>query len=400
MRLTQKTFQSVILPSGMTDKIFFDDALPGFGLRIREGGKRTWIAQYRAGASQRRVTLGTVETLDAEAARRAAKDVLAKVHLGQDPQADKIEARKPKPREFTVGDAIERYLRVAEQRLKPSTYYGVDLHLRKHWKELHIHDLRKVERRHVAAELGKIATNSGPVGANRSRAALSSFFTWAMGDGLADANPVIGTNKATDEIARDRVLNDGELGLIWRNAGGGDYGAIVRLLILTGQRREEVGGMLWSELDLAAGVWRIGAARTKNARLHDVPLSAAAVSTLKGLTPREGRDRVFGAGDGSFSGWSKGKSALDSRVTKALRQTDEAAKLTPWRLHDLRRTCATRMADLGVLPHVIEAVLNHVSGSRAGVAGVYNRSTYAAEKKAALTLWGDHVRDLVQGVSL
>ncbi|WP_294532951.1 site-specific integrase [uncultured Rhodoblastus sp.] len=398
MKLIQKTFRFITLPDGVADKIFFDDALAGFGLRIREGGKRTWIAQYRVGAAQRRVTLGTVETLDADAARKAAKEVLAKVHLGHDPQADKIEARKPKPKELTVGDAVETYLQFAEQRLKPSTYYGVDLHLRKHWKALHIRELRGVARQHVATELGKIATNSGPIGANRSRAALSAFFSWAMGEGLADANPVIGTNKAANEVARDRVLTDGEIGLIWRHAGGGDYGAIVRVLILTGQRREEVGGMLWSELDLDVGIWRIGAARTKNARPHDVPLAVAAVSILKGLIRREGRDLVFGAGDGSFSGWSKGKSALDGRITNAPGQTGEGAKLTPWRLHDLRRTCATRMADLGVLPHVIEAVLNHISGSRAGVAGVYNRSSYTAEKKAALILWGDHVAAMVEGV--
>ncbi len=395
MRLTQKTFVSAMLPIGARDKIFFDDALPGFGLRIREGGKRTWIAQYRAGAVQRRVTLGTVETLDADAARRAAKEVLAKAQLGQDPQAEKLEARKPKPKELTIGDAVERYLRAVEQRLKPSTFYGVTLHLRKHWKALHVHELCKVERRHVADELGKIAVNSGPVGANRSRAALSALYTWAMGEGLADANPVIGTNKATDEKARDRVLTDDELGLIWQQAGSGDYGAIVRLLILTGQRREEVGGMLWSELDLEAGVWRIGAVRTKNARPHEVPLSAAAVSILKALHRKEGRDFVFGAGEGAFSGWSKGKSALDGRMIKALRETYESAELADWRIHDLRRTCATRMADLGVLPHVLEAVLNHVSGHKAGVAGVYNRAIYASEKREALNLWAGHVMRLV-----
>ncbi len=397
MRLTQKMFMSVVLPSRARDKIVFDDTLPGFGLRLREGGKRTWIAQYRVGAVQRRVTLGTTETLDADAARRAAKEVLARARLGQDPQAEKIEARKPKLKELAVGDVVERYLRAVEQKLKPSTFYGVALHLRKHWKALHVHELCKVERRHVADELGKIAVSSGPVGANRSRAALSSLYTWAMGEGLADANPVIGTNKATDEKARDRVLTDDELRLIWHHAGGGDYGAIVKLLILTGQRREEVGGMLWSELDLEASTWRIGAARTKNARPHDVPLSASAVSILKTLSRRAGRDLVFGLGNGSFSGWSKGKSALDGRMTKALRPTDEAVKLTPWRLHDLRRTCATRMADLGVLPHVIEAALNHISGHKAGVAGIYNRATYAAEKRAALDAWADHVMALVGG---
>jgi integrase len=191
-------------------------------------------------------------------------------------------------------------------------------------------------------------------------------------------------------------LADDELRLIWQQTRNGDYGAIIRLLILTGQRRQEVGGILWSELDLGAGLWRIGAMRTKNARPHDVPLSPAAVSILNGVTRREGRDFVFGSGDGSFAGWSKGKSALDGRLTKA-RQTDQGATLTRWRLHDLRRTTATRMADLGVLPHVIEAILNHISGHKAGVAGVYNRSSYTAEKRMALNLWADHVMTLIQG---
>jgi integrase len=395
MRLTQKAIQSITLPPGVSDKIFFDDELPGFGVRIRSGGKRAWVVQYRIGSTQRRMKMA-VANATLEEARKWAKGVLAKVELGQDPQGEKFEARKPKPLELTVGEAIDRYLPVAGHRLKASTYAGVVIHLRKHWKPLHGDELRKVERRHVAAELGRIIANSGPIGANRSRAALSSLFSWAIGEGLADANPVIGTNKGA-EVSRDRVLTDEEMGLIWRHAGSGDYGAIVRMLILSGQRREEVGGMLWSEVDLEGGMWRIGAERTKNARPHDVPLSAAAVAILKGVDRRERRDLVFGAGDGSFSGWSKGKSALDGRMTKALRQRHEGVTLTPWRLHDIRRTCATRMADIGVLPHVIEAVLNHISGSRGGIAGVYNRSSYGPEKKAALTLWADHVAGLDEG---
>src|ERR1700722_18351316 len=278
MKLTKATVERLKLPEGKNEKIVFDEGLPGFGLRIRAGGKRTWIAQYRHGAKQRRVKLGTVETVDADEARRRARDALARVHLGQDPQADKNAARAPKARETTLGDVIDRYLPVAERKLRASTYSGVVLHLQKHWQPLHAHELQKLERRHVAAELGRISTTSGLYGANRSRAALSGLFAWAIGEGLADANPVVGTNKATVEVARDRVLTPDELSLVWREAGEGDYAAIVRLLILTGQRRAEVGGMLWSEIDPEGAVWRMGAERTKNGLAHDVPLSAPALA--------------------------------------------------------------------------------------------------------------------------
>ena len=393
MKLTQATLKMPSLPDGVKDKIFFDDDLPGFGLRIREGGKRTWIVQYRAGAKQRRMTLGTMKTLDGGEARKRAKTALSKTHLGHDPQSEKAAARAPKPREMSLGDVVERYLPYAERRLKASTYSGIVLHLRKHWQPLHVHELQNLERRHIAAELSRIAANSGLYGANRSRAALSALFAWAIGEGLADANPVIGTNKATEEVSRDRVLAPEELSLVWRLAGDGDYGAILRLLVLTGQRREEVGGMLWSEIHLKDAMWRIGAERTKNGLPHEVPLSAPAVTILSALNRREGRDRVFGARDGAFQGWSNAKTALDARMSATLGHPREA-----WRLHDIRRTVATRLADLGVLPHVVEAVLNHISGHKAGVAGIYNRASYATEKDAALTRWGDHV--LAQGATL
>jgi integrase len=392
MKLTKETVKGLKLPPDKSEAIWFDERLQGFGLRIRAGGKRTWIAQYRLGSKQRRMTMGSAEKLDADKAWVEAKKALAKVGLGLDPQGEKAAARAPKAPELTLADLIDRYLPVAERKLKPGTYSGVVLHLRKHWRPLHSVELKDLTRRHVAAELGRIADGSGLYGANRSRAALSALFAWAIGEGLADANPVVGTNKATEEVPRDRVLSAAELSPIWRHAGGGDYGAIVRLLILTGQRREEVGGILWSEIDAAGAVWRIGAERTKNGLAHDVPLSAPALAVLSGLERREGRDLVFGAGGGPFQGWSNAKSALDTRVSAALGRATQ-----PWRLHDIRRTVATRLADLRVAPHVIEAILNHVSGHKAGVAGVYNRSSYAAEKREALTLWGDHVTTLVEG---
>ena len=249
MKLTVATLQKLKLPLGAADKIFFDDGLSGFGLRVRDGGKRTWIAQYRVGTKQRRVTLGTVENLDAQAARQRAKDVLSQVHLGGDPQTEKAERRARAS--VTVGVMVERYLAErAAKRLKPRSFEEVERHLKKHWSALSGLPIRSVTRSDVAVQLGRIAKDNGPFASNRARAALSAFFSWAIGEGLVDATPVLGTNKATEEISRDRVLSGEELAAIWSEAGGGDYGAIVRLLILTGQRREEVGGMLWSEIDL------------------------------------------------------------------------------------------------------------------------------------------------------
>ena len=210
---------------------------------------------------------------------------------------------------------------------------------------------------------------------------LSAFFSWAMGEGLADANPVIGTNKAAGEIkARDRVLTDTELATIWRGLPDNDYGRIVRLLALTGCRRDEIGSLRWSEIKRDARLIALPGERTKNSRTHDVPLSKVALEVIDSIPRRVNREFVFGEGKGGFSGWSKAKAALDVKLG-----------LEPWRLHDLRRTASTRMADAGVQPHIIEAVINHVSGHKAGVAGVYNRSTYENEKRAALDALSNYV---------
>jgi integrase len=385
MHLTKASVAKLSLPDGKSDLLVFDDDLAGFGLRLRSGGKRTWIAQYRLGTKQRRLSLGSAAAIDADEARKRAKAALSKVTLGIDPQIEKNGARVQAS--VTIGSTAETYLsRWAETRLKPNNFAAECRYLRGHWSPLHEVAVQSVTRAMVAARLGQIASTKGPYSANRARAALSAFYSWAIGEGLADANPVVGTNKAIDEESRDRVLTPKELSLVWRLAGEWDYGAIVRLLILTGQRREEVGGMLWSEIDLGAAMWRIASERTKNARPHEVPLSAPALGVLRGLERREGRAFVFGSREGPFQGWSNAKVALDTRMSAELGRAP-----TPWRLHDIRRTGATRMADLGVQPHVIEAVLNHISGHKAGVAGVYNRATYAAEKRQALDMWGSHV---------
>jgi integrase len=400
VKLTQAKIQGLELPAGKTEAIFFDDDLPGFGLRLRDGGSKNWIVQYALGAKQRRMTIGSIKVLDASKARTTARDLLARVRLGQDPAAERREARA-KASDAPLGAIVDRFLAWKESRLRPSSYRATRRYLKEIWKPLHALHLTNISRADVAARLGAVAEEHGPIAADRARAALSAFFTWAIREGLCEINPVIGTNKAAELKSRERVLLDEEIKVIWHALPDSDFGRIVRLLILTGQRREEIGGLRWSEVDKAKRLIRLPSGRTKNHRVHDVPLTKAALAILNAQPVRDGRNLVFGDGprsneqdvDGAreagFQGWSKSKTALDAK-TKGIR---------PWRLHDIRRTVATRMADLGVQPHIVEAVLNHVSGHKAGVAGVYNRAAYADEKTAALELWAKHVDRLVSGKS-
>jgi hypothetical protein len=214
MRFTRQSVAAVSPPPGKPYVIVWDEALPGFGLRlrIRAGVKRVWIAQYRMGAKQRRITLGSVQAIDPDEARRRAKEVLAHAQLGKDPQADKAEAKARAA--LTLGAVVERYLeRHAAGRLKPKTLADTQRYLRHHWRPLHPVPLHKVERRHAAAYLAEIATSNGPIAANRARAALSALFTWAMREGLVETNPVVGTNpRRAGTLARAGALGWGACG--------------------------------------------------------------------------------------------------------------------------------------------------------------------------------------------
>ncbi|HLW89832.1 MAG TPA: tyrosine-type recombinase/integrase [Roseiarcus sp.] len=395
MKLDQKNIERLRLAPGQSDQIYFDDKLRGFGLRLRAGGKKTWIIQYRVGAQQRRKTIGSFDKINAARARAAAEKDLAEVTLGADPQKRKREERARAAE--TVTAIVERFLEAKRREMKPRAFESLETHLRKHWRPLHPLPVHQVTRKQVAARLVEIGAERGLVAANRARSSLSSFFGWAMREGLVDVNPVIGTNKQTEEQSRDRVLSDDEVAAIWKACRDDDYGSIVRLLILTAQRREEVAGMARSEIELDARKWTMPAERTKNRQPHEVPLSDPALGIVKAAIAREGREGrelIFGEGESgrSFSGWSAAKIALDRRIGEQTK-----AKPAPWRLHDIRRTVATRMAELGVLPHVIEAALNHISGHKGGVAGIYNRATYWPEKRQALDLWAAHVEALVAG---
>ena len=390
-RLTRQTVAALTVPPGKLEAFLWDAEVKGFGVRASAGGSRRYVVQYRVPGQRatKKLSIGAVDTLSVDEAWRQARTLLAKALTGNDPHAEKAAAKKAAA--VTLGSVADAYLKHCEARQKPGTFYQTKLHLTKHWAPLRGLPLHKVRRADVATRLTELRDSSGGVSANRSRSALSALFAWAIGEGLTEANPVVGTHKPAEEKTRERVLSDAELKAIWGACRNDAYGRIVRTLILTAQRREEVSGMADTELDLDAALWTLPAARAKNHREQIVPLSAPAVAILRDAPRLEGRSLVFGEGAGGFSGWSRAKNALDSRLTEA------GTPLAPWTLHDLRRTAATMMADrLGVAPHIIEAILNHVSGHKAGVAGIYNRASYAREKQEALDLWAAHVAGLCE----
>lgn len=379
-KLTSESVRT--LPAGPKGDAMYSDSdgkqgVPGLYLRVRAAGSRTFVIQWSQGNTQRRSTIGKVGVLSLDEARKRARKLLVGIDEGSDPIAAKARAKVSDKLLFEA--VAKEYLEARKSDMKASSLDQCRRHLQIYFKPFNRVAITKIDRALVAAELRTIAKARGAVPADRARSTLSAFYGWCIGEGYANDNPVIGTNKASAGISRDRVLTDAELVAVWNATKDNDYGRIVRLLMLTGQRREEISGLRWSEL--SDGVICLPKERTKNSRPHDVPLSEMASSVIAKITPIEDRDFMFGSGERGFSGYSRAKEALD-----------KAANLeTDWTLHDLRRTMATRMADLGVQPHIIEAVLNHVSGHKAGVAGVYNRSTYAAEKRAALDLWGGHV---------
>ena len=378
------------------------EAVRGFGVR-RQRDQATYVLKYRVFGRQRFFTIGPHGSpWTPEKARREAKRLLGLVADGKDPADTKVQASLQAA--DTLRKVADQYLEVAKKKQRPRTHSEIARYLLTAWKPLHSLSVFKISRRHIAARVADIATEQGAVSAARARTALSTMFNWAIREGLdIPANPVHGTNRPEQPKSRERVLSYGELAEIWQACGDDDYGRIVRLLILTAQRRDEIGGMRWQELDTEAGQWFLPSARTKNHREHVLPLVRDALALLPHC--RTGRDHIFGDGprrEGDqhrgFSGWSKSKAALDARILAARKMVDAGAKpLSHWTVHDLRRTAATVMADqLGVLPHIVEAILNHVSGHRAGVAGVYNRARYQAEMRQALERWGAYVSDIVE----
>jgi integrase len=381
MKLTVRNSASLSLLPGKRETIFWDDDVAGFGLRLREGGSRTWIYRYRHGQFQRSMKLGNGNSVSLAVARKNASELEAQVRLGKDPAGQKAIAKQES--EYTFEVLAQRFLDARRPELRPATVHEYGRHLRRDAKSLHGLPITAVMQADIARLLNAAA---GPVSANRLRSTLSAMFTWTMKEGvvLPRGNPAAFTHKR-EERARDRVLSDKEIKAVWNACGDDDYARILCLLVLTGARAEEISGLRWVEV--VDGAINLPSERTKNRRPHSIPLSELAASIIAELE-RGKRTHVFGRDDTGFFGWAKCKQRLDQKLGSAV---------APWRVHDLRRTAASGMQHLGIRVEVIERALNHISGSYRGVAGIYQRDPLSDDVRDALERWGRHVTDLIEG---
>jgi integrase len=383
MKLTEAVVSKLRLPPGKYETITFDSDLSGLGLRIRASGSKTWVFQYKLGSQHRRITLGKFPALHPTQARKTAAKLHAEVRLGNDPAA--IKAAKQVRAAETFGTILKTYLARRRGQIRDTSLAEIERHLHRNLAPLHASPLDKLDRRTIATQLARLTSEAGPIQANRTRASLSKFLNWCLAEGLTESNPALHTNKNVEK-SRERVLSDQELKKIWSASDDdSDYSAILKLLILTAQRASEIADLCWSEIDFERGVIALPAARTKNGRAHIVPMSQMVDAILRGRPRHEGRDFVFGVGERGFSGWSRRKGRLDAGLN-----------IAAWTVHDVRRSAATRMSQIGIPPYYIEAVLNHVS-AKSSVAKIYNRNTFEVEKAQALMRWSEHIAALVEG---
>jgi integrase len=369
-------------PAEKTDVIFWDASCRGFGIRALSSGRRSWIFQYRDEHQRtRRIALGDVSAVSLEAARAAARHHAATVTQGGNPSLQ----RKVTRRAASVLDIAEAYLQYAKTRQRLRSYKETERHLLRHAASLHQERVEAVQRRDVAALLDRVNEESGPIAANRVRAALSALWTWGLRTGRidADSNPV-GFTIRQPEKSRERILSDSEIDAIWKATGvASDYSRIVRLCLLTGCRRDEIGHLRWDEIE--DDHLLIGAKRMKGGATHEIPMLPMIAAALPSR-PKVPQDFLFGRRGTGFSGWSKSKKALDAEISKA------GLSLAPWGLHDLRRTFSTRLHDTGVEPIVVEALLAH---KQQGVAAVYNRASFRGAKRAALERWHSILKNMM-----
>jgi integrase len=384
--LDQKTVAALTLNGDERDHIFRDDDLHGFGIRVRFDQKgrlcKTWCVQYRHDGKQRRQTIGKFPRMNAATARTKAGAWLNKVHEGTDPAGERQAERVAN--KLTFSKAVEQYLAVKkrEGEVRDSSYSNIELYLTgKHFASFHAMPVSKVTHSHVSTALNAIPTAPSRSQAQRK---LSTFFTWAVMEGHAPENPVARTKAVKAGPSRERVLSEDEIRIVWNCCKDDDIGRIVKLLLLTGCRGDEIGQLKWSEIDLDRGTLSLSGERTKNGRPHMLALPPLALQIINQIPKRDGRDFLFGVSAGGFTNWKGGRERLGDG-------------LKHWTFHDLRRTAATQMCELGIEPHVVEAILNHVSGHKGGIAGIYNRASYAKQMRVALALWADHIAHIVDG---
>lgn len=391
---------------GSTRREIPDGGCKGLYLVIQPSGKRSWAVRYRHKGKPRKLTLdgfpplATARKLAMAAMENPEHDPAAEKRAKKAAQKDEAQSKRD-----LFPEIVETYLKhYAEGRAtrknakpKPRTVAETkrlldQLTTPEVWGTKRIQDIAK---RDVIELLDGIVDRGAPYVANRTYAAISPLFAWAARRDIIDVSPVV-WNKAAEE-ARERHLSADEVKLFWQatEALGHPFKAIFRLLLLTGQRKSEVTEMTDDELDLDKRLWTIGADRTKNRREHVIPLSDPVLAILK-AAPRIENDRglIFTTnGETPPSGFTKPVELCRAKMNELAGET-----LPRWSLHDLRRTVSTMMNDeLAIDPHIVEAVLNHVSGSRAGVAGTYNRAGYLKQKQSALEAWGRYVESLMSG---
>lgn len=389
----------------------FDAAYPGLALRVSARGVKSWTYFGRVNGKLKRVTLGRWPSLTLPKAREMAGQEADRMKASIDPTAAKRAARREPKDKDTIEAVVAEWLKrdQARNRSKAEVERLMNRDVLSKWRGRRIDT---ISRRDVVELIDRIADRGAETLARRLHAHLHRMFRWCVARGILETNPMRDLPKPGKEVKRDRVLSDDELKWIWCAAGenGWPFGPAVKLLILTGARRDEIGGLRWSEIDEERSQVRLAGSRTKNNEAHIIPLSDLALRTINEL-PRISDDTgrsvfVFTTtGSTPVSGWSKAKRLLDVKIEELRQKNSSKIGIDPssvkplpaWRFHDLRRTVATGLQRLGFRLEVIEAVLGHVSGSRAGIVGVYQRHGFDDEKQMALDAWTREVETLSVG---
>lgn len=413
VQLTKKNTESLrkqglarIQSEGLREVIYWDEQLTGLGLRVGKSGKATWIVYRRIRhggekAKQVLTAIGSLGEMDIDQARDKAQSVLEDIRKGSNPNETKRTLRDEDREAFRNGklkDVISLWFDKknlqGDYSNEVSRMINNDILV---WFG-EAKPVRDITRKDI---IGLI--DSKPRGSARSLfAILRPFMAWCVEREYRQDNPILNLNPPAPFEARDRVLTDYELGLVWKAslALGYPWGPFYRLLILTAQRRDEVAGMAWSELDAHHTEWIIPGYRTKNGKEHLVHLSPSAslvCDYLFGRAPRTVGDHFASpylfttTRETHISGFSKAKIQLDEQI-KLLNDNNE---IPPWRIHDIRRTVATGLRGLKVPPHIIEKILNHTSGVNGGIVGVYQRYEDTEERREALIKWANHVQSIV-----
>jgi integrase len=416
LKLTQAAVDKLKPPARGRIEVW-DSLLPGFGLRISDTGRKTWQALYRVDGKMVREKIGTVAQICSVAdARKLAQLSMTKARAGAHPveekrrnqeddrrQAEAATARK----QNTLAAAIEHYLveRPADKSRRPmrpeylaETRRTLDVNVKPKLGMQPISEITNDDIKRLVRGIAKKA----PSQANHTLAYLKAMLGWAVAENLIERNPALGIAMPALRGERDRVLDDDEIRLFWSACDklGWPYGPLVKLLLLTGQRRDEAAQATWSEIDLEKGTWTLAGRRTKNGRPHIVHLAPLAVEILKELpTISSARGFAFTTrGDTPVNGFTKPPQRLVAEMfgQRKVELGAAATEIQHFTLHDLRRTAATGMAALGIAPHVIDKILNHSTGKISGIAAVYNRFEYLPERQAALEAWGWHIESLIR----